>query len=239
MKEVYESSTFIVPSLADRNGLLSIPGVFRLFQDMAAVHAQQLGAGYYHLLEKDLFWLTVKTKIQIRKMPGMAENVILRTWPELPGKLRCNRSYELDWNGETVISGKTEWAVMNFKTKRLGSPAEVFPADLDYRPVTACPAPFARIPEQFEGIEPYAEYRVRSADIDIGHHMNNVAYVQALAGSLSCDEWEKLPKNSVDVLFRSSCYEGDLLQFRRKDTDNGVQICVSREDDTVLMVNME
>ena len=32
MKPVYESSTLIVPSLADHSGRLSIPGAFRLFR---------------------------------------------------------------------------------------------------------------------------------------------------------------------------------------------------------------
>ena len=119
MKPVYESSTLIVPSVADHSGRLSIPGAFRLFQDIASAHAEELSAGYYDLLKRNLFWLTVKTKLVFHSLPVMGQEVTLRTWPEVPGKLRCCRSYELEYNGEVLISGRTEWAIMDFVKRRL------------------------------------------------------------------------------------------------------------------------
>ena len=235
MKPVYESSTLIVPSLADHSGRLSIPGAFRLFQDIASAHAEELGAGYYDLLKKDLFWLTVKTKLIFHSRPEMGQPVTLRTWPEVPGKLRCCRSYELECGGELLISGRTEWAIMNFVKQRLHSPQDIYPEGLAFREGAAVSDPFARIPEQFDEYEHYASYTVPSTDIDIGNHMNNVAYVTALAGSFSTAEWDRLPKHSVDVLFRSSCYEGDRLDLSRKDTDGTVQIRFARGDETVLL----
>ena len=238
MRPVYETQAVIVPSLSDHRGLLSVPGIFRLFQDLAAVHAHELECGYQDLLKKDLYWLTVKTRVEIRRRPAVGETVTLRTWPEAPGKLRCNRSYELEQDGEILIAGKTEWTILNFKENRLSSPREIYPEGLRFREDSAITAPFARIPEQFESYRPYAFRTVRSTDIDMGHHMNNVAYLQALAGSFSTEEWDRLPLRNIDVLFRASCFEGDELVFSRRDADDSVQVRIARGEQTILLVNL-
>ena len=235
IRSVYETETLIVPSQADHTGKLSIPGAFRLFQDIASAHSEELGTGYSDLLKRDLFWLTVKTRLVFHSRPEMGQPITLRTWPEAPGKLRCCRSYELVSNGEVLISGRTEWAIMNFVLKRLYSPLDIYPEGLVFPTEPAVTEPFARIPEQFDSFTPYGSYTVPSTDIDIGNHMNNVAYVTALAGSFSTKEWDKLPKHSVDILFRASCYEGDHLVFSRKETENGVQIRLARGDETVML----
>jgi hypothetical protein len=115
----------------------------------------------------------------------------------------------------------------------------IYPAELRFENGTAAPEPFARIADHFEGIAPpYAEYRVRSTDIDVGGHMNNTAYVRMIMSSLSNEERKALPIRRMDVIFRASCYEGDVLSFRRKETEDGLDIRVSRGEETVLLVRI-
>ena len=116
----------------------------------------------------------------------------------------------------------------------------IYPAELRFENGTAAPEPFARIADHFEGIAPpYAEYRVRSTDIDVGGHMNNTAYVRMIMSSLSNEERKALPIRRMDVIFRASCYEGDVLSFRRKETEDGLDIRVSRGEETVLLVRIQ
>ena len=110
--------------------------------------------------------------------------------------------------------------------------------ELRFENGTAAPEPFARIADHFEGIAPYAEYQVRSTDIDVGGHMNNTAYVRMIMGSLSNEERKALTIRRMDVIFRASCYEGDVLSFRRKETEDGLDIRVSRGEETVLLVRI-
>lgn len=238
MTEIFEKMRTIEPSLADAAGLLSIPDTFGLFMDIAAEHADILGIGFKELSRRGLFWLTVKTKVMITARPRLGDTVTVRTWPEEAKKLRCNRSYELLKDGEVIIRGKTEWAVLNTADSTLVPIEEVYPKDLTFPRGTACPEPFARIPEQFSDLEPYGEYRVRSTDIDVFHHMNNVAYVRALAGSFTTAEWEKAPKSSLDILFRAPCYEGDALAFRRREAEDGLYIRISGGENTLILAKM-
>ena len=234
MQQVFEQQTDISPSLADSQGLLSYPGAFALFQDLAASHAERLGIGLKAMTEKKFFWLTVRTKIVFLSRPALGETVTARTWPEKPGAVRCNRSYEISRGEDILIRGRTEWAILNIETRGITPSEGLFPA-LPFDRGPACTEPFARIPDRFEGLEPFAEYQVRSTDIDVGGHMNNAAYLRALFGAFSSRELQDMTLRSVDAVFRAPCFEGETLSVYRKEQTDSLDLRVARGEETVLL----
>ena len=239
MLERYEIMREIGPSICDFEGKLSYAEAFGLFMDIASAHAEMLGIGVKAMAQKNLFWLTVKTQINFIRRPSMLQGVSLQTYPEKPDKMRGNRSYILGSAGEVLMTGKTEWAVINTQTHKLVPLDGIYPEELNFDTAPACPEPFARIADHFEETVPYAEYRVRSTDIDVGGHMNNTAYARAVMGTFSVAELKSMNINRMDIIFRSSCYEGDRLDFRRKQTETGLDIRVSRGEETVLLVRIQ
>lgn len=238
MELVYEKQMDVVPSLCDATGRLGYPAAFAAFMDLAAEHAERLGVGLDVLMPQDLFWLTVKTRIEFHERPRLSESVTARTWPEKPGPIRSNRSYQLLRGEEVLLSGKTEWAVMNTVLHAPVSPMTVFPA-LSFDRPSASPAPFARITGRFDGVEPFAEYRVRSTDIDVGGHMNNVAYLRALFGCWSAAEIADRDIHSIDIIYRAASFEGETLELRRLDSPGCTDIRMSRGDDTILLARIQ
>ncbi len=69
--------------------------------------------------------------------------------------------------------------------------------------------------------------------------MNNTAYARAVMGTFSVAELKSMNINRMDIIFRSSCYEGERLDFRRKQTETGLDIRVSRGEETVLLVRIQ
>ena len=92
MDFVFSKEFPVLPSVCDASGRLSYPGAFECFMDIATQHADVLGVGLRDLSPKNLYWLTVKTKIVFLRRPRMGEIASLVTWPEVPGRLRCMRS---------------------------------------------------------------------------------------------------------------------------------------------------
>ena len=225
-----EKQVSVALSMCDNTGKLAIPHIFSLFMDLAAEHGDTIGVGMDVLSQKGLFWLTVKTKVCIYRLPKLLQTLDAATWPEVPGRIRCDRSYELTHNGELVAAGKTEWAMLEVKTGRLARIADNYPASIQHCQRTACEGSYAKIPDDFSACPEIGSYTVRSADIDLGQHMNNAAYVHAIFGAFSCDELNNLSIREVDVLFRAPCYEGDLLSIRRRKTSDGMEIGILRPD---------
>lgn len=237
----FEKELYIDPSLADADGLLSRYETFNIFMNVADAHAGSMGVAWRDISPRDLFWLTVKTKIVFEDRPKLGDTVTLATWVEEPTRLRGDRNYEMRQGDRVLVRGRTEWAVLNTKTMKLVPIDDVYPEGLDYSRPSACPEGFTRIRDRFDASDRYAEYTVRSTDIDVGHHMNNAKYVQALLGTFSNEELREMRPKSFDVLFRNSVYEGDVLAFYKQPAETGFDIRVARESDdmTALLVHIE
>ena len=83
------------------------------------------------------------------------------------------------------------------------------------------------------GTEEYTRIR-----FGIGGDFARGQQVDYVLGSWSDEERKALPIRRMDVNFRASCYEGDVLSFRRKETEDGLDIRVSRGEETVLLVRI-
>ena len=220
MYEKYEQSTIVYPSLMDSSGRLSIPDCFSLFMDIASVHAPLLGCGTEDLAKQNLFWLTVRSKIKIIRRPYLMEKIVLSTWPEPPEETRSVRDYAITQDGNPLVLGKTLWAVLNMKTHRLHRVAELYPEGFEAIPDLAVPEPFMQFDKQFEG-EEFASYTVHSSDIDFGGHMNNIAYIRAIAGLFPAKEWQDMELSDVEIHYKNACFEGDVLTFQKKAAGDG------------------
>ena len=238
MQPIFEQNILIPPSACDYSGRLGYAGAFAVLMDLATEHAEHLGIGLAAMKAKNRFWVTVRTKIIFHERPAVSEAVRLITWPEKPGAVRCNRSYEIRRGDKLLIAGRTEWAVMNTEANAIAPAADLFPADLDYVSGSSVSEPFVRIPARFDGTEPFASYTVRSTDIDLGGHMNNAAYPRALFGAFSVKELEAMQARSIDLIFRAPCYEGEKLDFYKKESEGVTDLRIARGDETVLLARI-
>ncbi len=220
MTEKITKELTILPSVCDSSAVLGIPDTFALFMDAATEHAGVLGCGIDVLAPRGLFWLTVRTRVRFFRRPRMLESVTLSTWPEPPGKLRTNRDYTLTSGDELLAAGKTEWTVLDQNTGRLHPAADVFSPEVDFHPAVVWPEPFTHMPDA--PLDEFARYAVRSTDIDLGGHMNNAAYVRALAGAFSCEAWQAMRIRELEIAFRAPCHEGDELVLQKREADGGV-----------------
>ena len=239
MQGYFERELTILPSMCDAAAKLGIPDAFALFMDIATEHAEALGIGMNGLMKQGLFWLTVRTRIRFIERPALTETVTVRTWPETPERSRCNRDYAILRDGRAIVEGKTEWMIMNMKTGRLSPVDGVFPEGLALLEDRVLPEPFMRMTDDFDGAGTLGTYTVRSTDIDLGGHMNNAAYIRAIAGMFSSQEWQAMDIHEMEASFRTPCFEGETLLVQRRDTGEGVEIRLSREGKTVLLARIK
>ena len=238
MKAIYSRELTILPSMCDAEGRLGVHNAFALFMDIATEHAEVLRIGMTDLMSRGLFWLTVRTKLRFHRRPGMIERVEAVTWPETPERSRCNRDYLLRKGDEILIEGKTEWMVMNMKTGRLHPADNLFPEGMEIEEARVLPGPFMRMDERFEDAEDMGAYTVRSTDIDVGGHMNNAAYVRAIAGAFSADQWKDMNIRELEINFRSPCFEGEALRLQRRATDDGLELKLSRDGKSIALARI-
>ena len=237
MENRYTQEFAVLPSVCDSSARLGVPDTFALFMDLAAIHAEQLEFDTPRLMKQDLFWLTVRTRVRFFRRPKLAERVTLATWPEAPSKLRTDRDYSITRGGELLVAGKTEWTILEMDSGKLHPMAGMFAPDFTFYPDTVWEEPFTRMKD--EPLEEFARYTVRSTDIDLGGHMNNAAYLRALAGTFSTEQWQGMNIRELEIAFRSPCYEGDMLVWQKREDGNEMSLRPALPDGkTIVLVRI-
>ena len=234
MENRYTQEFAVLPSVCDSSARLGIPDTFALFMDLAAIHAEHLEFDTPRLMKQGLFWLTVRTRVRFFRRPKMAERVTLATWPEPPGKLRTDRDYTITRSGELLVAGKTEWTILEMDSGKLHPMAGIFAPGFTFYPGTVWEEPFTRMKD--EPLDEFAHYTVRSTDIDLGGHMNNAAYLRALAGLFSDKDWQGMNIRELEIAFRSPCYEGNTLIWQKRENGNELSLRAALPDGKTIVL---
>ena len=122
---------------------------------------------------------------------------------------------------DDIARGKTEWAILGPEQKIIRFGDSGFPKDYPFPAETAIPEKLQRFHEKFEDADLFSHYAVRSTDIDLGHHMNNVAYVRLLLDCFSAKELASGNIQSVELHYSTPCFEGEALTVYKKSLDDG------------------
>lgn len=219
------------------DGTMSADRVLEFFQDLASEHGEMLGVGLREMQEKHRFWLTVRSRVRIFRAPRLGERVTGTTWPAAPGALRCDRFYTVRGaDGTLLCDGRTEWAVFDTDAGRVTAPRGIFPADMTYRTETAGGEGFRRLPADLGEAPEVRIYTVPSTDIDVGHHLNNVAYSRILLGSATVEQRLRNPVRELELCYRQPCFEGETLSVRARSGEGCTELAILRPDGTAALL---
>ncbi len=230
MEGVYRKNIIVELSRSDRDCLMSVPAVFEAFQDIAVEHAEKLGLGFDAMTAKGLFWITAKTKVRIYRRPKLLTPITVETWPCVPGPVRADRCYRIKEGEETVAEGRTEWAVIETASLRVHRLTDLYPEELPLSGDLLLPDHFRRVSEDTSDCMERSPIVVRSIDIDLGHHMNNIAYIREMLSTYTTKELDSLQVRGMDVCFKHACYEGETLRVFERKTESGREILMKKED---------
>lgn len=212
----YTTDLQIMPSQTDYVNMLRYHETFNVFMDLANKHAEILGIDQRAFMDRGFFWLTVKTRIRFYRRPVMSDRIQAQTWPIRPSSVRSDRCYRILDDDGLLAEGRTEWAVMDMNTGRLANLKELFPQELVFNEEEFPIVDFPRIMPCDDSFTLKNTYKVISSDIDMGQHMNNVAYVRALMGMFSVKELKDMDIREITVIFKTSAHENDVLSMMYK-----------------------
>jgi acyl-ACP thioesterase len=194
------------------DGSIKIFSLMQYLQEIAALHAEQLGLGFDRLSEMNGYWVLSNIRIEISRLPKRDDEVTLRTWPSGYTRVIATREFAgKDQNGSELFRAGSEWMVLD---KQKNRPKNLFRLDLNL-PKTGLKA----LPDGLNRLEPHGDYRevyvvrVPRSAIDLNGHVNNTEYVRWGIDALS--RAFKLNENirCAQATYLSEVFEGDELDL--------------------------
>lgn len=206
----YKTKITLYNSYFDVNDRLSYKSILNIFQDVASIHAEEIGVGYKEMLSKNLYWVLSRIKIDILKMPSINQVVMVETWPHEKGRIDFDRDLKiLSEDGEVLIIGSSKWCVINSITRMLERTDNVnyigqCCLDKNYEDR------FNKITIPNSEIEECFLYDVRFSDLDHNQHMNNTNYANLVVSAIDDKE-----TSHFEINFINECLLGDKIQVSK------------------------
>ncbi len=231
-KNEYILNTTVLSGQCDSLMRFRAEAAFMTFQDVASRHAIFLGVDDFSLLEKDnALWVITKTKVKVNRLPLWNENVAVRTWPMGAEGVRCNRCYQIIKDGEILINGITEWVIIDASTRTLRKVETTsYPNDIDWIKEKSIEDRFRRFKDDFTEDDFVYKRLIRSGDIDVTHHVNNVTYITMLLDTFSVNELESMTLKDIEISYLNESLEGETLSIYRKKADDGYYFKIMKDD---------
>ncbi len=204
----------------DRWDRIRPASILSLFQDVAGIHANELGIGFAALMERKTIWVLTKVRYELVGTPRRYERVRVRTWPLPPARINFRREYCIETtDGEVLVQGTSEWVVVHSEKRRVLPAADIYPSD-DYCTDTCFPGRLAKVPA-FEAEGAGREVVPGFTQLDINGHINNTCYADFVMDALS-------PAEDVTVTGLQIDYHRELMAGQR------FALHLHRDGDTLL-----
>lgn len=228
MGAVYEYTDTVRYSKVDGELKLTIPAMIDYFQDAAIEQSEVLGVGTKAINARNLAWFLTSWEIRIRRMPELNEKIVIGTYPyHFRGMLGKRAVYMKTADGEILVEGDAQWALMNTAEMRMTRiPEDILAAyELGDGPLFESRSRRILLPDSGDS-KVYDDVPVQEYMLDNNGHINNGQFVRLGMSYMPVDRgftW-------LRVEYKKQARLGDVLRPE----------CISDEDrDVVVLSNGE
>lgn len=191
----------------DRYGRLHPAPVLDMFQDVATVHAANMGMSRDAMVARGVFWAVVRSKLEYVKAPAQLQGVTVRTWPHAPTRFSFQRDFTMrDAAGDLLVKASTEWVLMDLEARKFVSVKDYYDGPDDFDETRAIEGKLRKIADFPEGNLPVVQVVPRFSDIDVNGHVNNARYANYIIDAL--DPGEKGSIKTLQIDYRHEVLPG-------------------------------
>lgn len=212
---------------------IKLSSVFNCFQDIAWMHADNLGIGFNKIAaDHNVAWVLTRMKVDIVRLPVWNEEVVFETWPQLPKKYKFERDFLVkDMDGNVIMRAVSVWVIIDIDTRELKK-TEVI--DTEYPEMITERA----LEPSFDRLKPFGEpeivYKkmVGCSDIDVNEHLNNCRYIDFIMDCFSMEGLKKYFPKHIQINYISESLPGDtIVLYRDVDPSNPMKIYIEGIDE--------
>jgi len=232
---VYSETILLRSKDVDLYRRLRSSELFRLLQEAAIRHTEQLGMGRDKTLDKGILWVLLMQRAEIARMPEYDEEIVLKSWPGRTMHLLFPRYYSIETaSGEPLLKASALWSLVDAKTRKvvfpekhgveiegtvtgeeIGMPSSVRKADCD---------------REQDFIVPYSF-------VDLNGHMNNARYFDLAEDCIGAAADGALLK-SISAEYQNEARLGENLHLRWGEDSPGEFFLCGETDRPVFRMRL-
>lgn len=209
---LYRKDYEVDVSHVDFSQRLKLSSLFIYFQDLAVLHAENLGIGMKSMLEKhNAIWVLARMRVDINRYPVWGEKITIETWPHKPNKIEFMRDFLVkDYEGNILVRAVSTWVVIDVDSRSLKKADSVFDDSILFIEDRAIDCKLGKLKAK-GNLELVYKRKVGYSDIDVNEHLNNAKYVDFIMDSFSLKEHKKYDIKSIEINYSNEALPGDTI----------------------------
>lgn len=217
MKNLYNEKIYVDSTQIDFEGKLPIIQIMKFLEIATFNHADKIGLDHTTMLkDSNAFWIVTKMKLIIKDYPIEHDKLNVSTWTHRPGMIRFDRDYLVKVKNKLSVKATAEWCCLDATTRKLRkSDSIVFPnlEHVDKRSLTEA---YSNLKCDIDSKDFVYTRTVRSTDIDINMHTNNLKYSYFAFDAFSTEELKAMFIKDYEIYFVNESKEGDNIDIYKK-----------------------
>lgn len=221
----------------DFNLTVPIYEIMRLLQMATFVHADMSGLDHDSMLNKsNAFWIVTKMKVEISDDILPNEKVKVITWTNPPSMLRVNRNVIIKSSRKTKVKASSEWCCLDAENRKPRKLSSINYPDFDVRLDTSKTTPFTNLKLDVDASDYCYTKIVRSTDIDVNNHTNNLKYNVMAMDCFSVEELRDKKVKEYEIYYVNESHENDSIDIYKKKQGKYYYIEGRIKDKTIFRV---
>lgn len=215
---IYSHEFFLAAGECNAECRMPLPMLVSRLIRVATEHANVMNLGFSHFAPEGRGWVLTRLAVEMSRYPQVNENYTIKTWMEEANKLLSFRAFSIHCGDETVGYVRSEWAIIDMRTRRLCDISAVKELADSARPDVSCPiAPPVRLTAVKGGRQ--SNYTFGYCDVDFNRHVNTVRYIERLMDQWPIEHYDRYQVSRFDVTFMRECHYGATVEIKVDDAD--------------------
>ena len=230
---IFEKQQIVNSSVTDTLGDLSIIGSFQIVQDAITELMGCLKTDGFTAKEKyNAIWVYTKMRIKFFRKIKWNENISIKCFISFISLVKMNLDVEVkDRAGQTVFYSRTEICALDLDTARIRKVATVgitpdmqesTPIEINFAKFADCDMPLVE------------RVRVRSTNIDLFHHTNNLEYIRLLLNTYTVRELENKEIKEIEIAYINQSFENDLLDIKKSSFVDKDLLIIEKDEKIIV-----
>lgn len=224
------------------NNKMEVPvtELMKLFQVATFNHSNIMGLDHETMEKKShAFWVVTKMKVILLDSISSGEKINVTTWTRELGTVRALRDCVIKSKNKVKAKFLAEWCCLDWDTRKLRRMNTICYPELVMEKTNNVNTEFTNMREEV-GEKDYVYTReIRSTDIDINSHTNNLKYNYMALDAFSVDELNSFDIKEYEMYFVNESYEGNKINVFKKRVKNYFYVEGRIEDKTIFKATIK
>lgn len=235
MKNWHTEKLIINDTNVDFNSVVPITELIKMFQIATFNHSNEIGLDHVSMQKNsNAFWVITKLKIILNSSVVVADKVSVTTWTHEVGGVRALRDCVIKKGSSIKAKATSEWCCLDWDTRRLRKMSSIAYPKLSMEKTNNLNTTFSNMREEVCEKDFVYSRVVRSSDIDVNFHTNNLKYNSMVLDAFTVEEFKTIDIKEYEIYFVNESYEGDKIDIFKKRIKNYFYVEGKIQDKTIF-----